>query len=543
MKKIYSLIASAIVAVGFTACTQSDLLEGSTSDASLTSADNAIQFDTYMGKTGVTRAGAEGSITTTSLQTGSHKDAGFGVFAYYTGAKTYNQAQYKDGGSAVADENKLVPNFMYNQQVKYISSDWKYSPIKYWPNEVQNGAVDNQSIPAKSDGTNGGKVSFFAYAPYVESGSGSYGITAITGADTKGDPKITYTLDNTHFVDLLWGTYNGTTAGVANQTNSGVTGISDASGGTYEEALIKDQKTNADLTKQAVNGKVGFLFKHALAKIGGREDDDDSPTHGFLVKLDIDDGSNVTGGSREQFTVSATNDAWRTIVTIKDIKVTNDLDGDGTEDTGEGDQFLATGGTLNLATGVWTTGSTGPFTQTIGTTTTSPAVTPNAELNQKIAEYYSNSGTQATWISKYSTLYTDYFKTGLTTVNSGEHPGVTETAQSVYNSTSQVPFVLIPGQSPKYFVTVDYVVRTYDAALNSKYTEVNQKITKLIAFPTIEMNKFYTIIMHLGLTGVKFTATVSDWEKTYDDDGDSSTPEIDANFDVHVPLNVATVTP
>ena len=137
-----------------------------------------------MGKSNVTRAGYKGAITTTELkEVGTGKTNGFGVFAYFTGSDTYNTYNYNNASTL------HVANFMYNQQVKwqtgteyegYVNGEgtggsagaWTYTPIKYWPNEVQNGSVDDQNNdaandPATGSSTYGGNVSFFAYAPYV----------------------------------------------------------------------------------------------------------------------------------------------------------------------------------------------------------------------------------------------------------------------------------------------------------------------------------------------------------------------------------------
>ena len=92
----------------------------------------------------VTRAGLPKEITTGSLQTGDHKDAGFGVFGYYTDGEDYASAN-------------TFPNFMYNQQVKWDGSVWKYEPVKYWPNEYGQSAT--------SDDVD--RVTFFSYAPWI----------------------------------------------------------------------------------------------------------------------------------------------------------------------------------------------------------------------------------------------------------------------------------------------------------------------------------------------------------------------------------------
>ena len=70
---------------------------------------------------------------------------------------------------------------------------------------------------------------------------------------------------------------------------------------------------------------------------------------------------------------------------------------------------------------------------------------------------------------------------------------------------------LIPGANQTLKVTIKYWVTTKDSNLSKGYTWIPQEITKTISLGNIEMNKSYGIVMHLGLTSVKFTATVSDW--------------------------------
>ena len=145
----------------------------------------AVGFDVYTQRT-KTRAGTAGDLTTDGLQTGTHKNDGFGVFAYYTGENSY-------------DEN-IIPNFMYNQKVAYNSSAsvFDYSPIKYWPNEKGND-----------------HISFFAYAPWVPvdattgaaTGDKTYGITGVSRNTFTGAPIVNYiaTTDLSKGVDLCWG--------------------------------------------------------------------------------------------------------------------------------------------------------------------------------------------------------------------------------------------------------------------------------------------------------------------------------------------------
>ena len=126
-------------------------------------------------------------LNNTTLQT-----QGFGVFAYYTERGSWS-------ASAATS-----PDFMNNTKV--TSSDkgtsWQYSPIKYWPQDQRD------------------RVSFFAYAPYIDGNDLN---------DTKIDFEVkTAVLDQ---IDLAW-------------SNS----------------------STINLTKETE--KVIFTFKHALARIG-----------------------------------------------------------------------------------------------------------------------------------------------------------------------------------------------------------------------------------------------------------------------------------
>ena len=124
---------------------------------------------------------------------------------------------------------------------------------------------------------------------------------------------------------------------------------------------------------------------------------------------------------------------------------------------------------------------------------------------------------------------------------------MTTVAKNVYESEAQ-PLVFFPGTKPIIEFTITYTVRTYDANLKDSYTEVKQKITKrLYITQETELNKQYNILMHLGLTGVKFTATVSDWEATnatgaVEDpvNGGSPVQTFDETIEhVYLPINVA----
>ena len=159
MKKVFLF---AVIAASLAACSSDELAGNNTPEVSK---DVPVNFDVYVPRT-ITRAGLPGGtttgtpntygVTTETLQTGRHAKAGFGVFGYFT-----NNGDY--------DANTSTPNFMYNEQVTYTTAtgtlaQWTYEPVKYWPNEFGDAA--------QSDDLD--KVSFFAYAPYVD-------VTATTG--------------------------------------------------------------------------------------------------------------------------------------------------------------------------------------------------------------------------------------------------------------------------------------------------------------------------------------------------------------------------
>ena len=132
MKKIYLLAAAAAL---FAACSSDKVSLDTPQQPQLD--NNAVGFDAYLQRT-TTRAGySEKDMELADLQS-----EGFGVHAYYTDNRDYDQL--------------AVPNFMYNTKVS--TSSWTYSPIMYWPNEYGNTAVSDDAD----------KVTFFAYAPYVE---------------------------------------------------------------------------------------------------------------------------------------------------------------------------------------------------------------------------------------------------------------------------------------------------------------------------------------------------------------------------------------
>lgn len=408
---------------------------------------------------------------------------------------------------------------MFNEHVTFDGAKWVYSPIKYWPNDFTTTYEDGQTPPAT--GNEGkGKLSFFAYAPYMDT-FGSTGIIKMNNTATysdannqAGNPTITYKMDaNGKNVDLLWGTcpdaenYSIAPSG----TQSGDYVWKDAT-----DAGKGNAKVNVNLTKQTTSEKVNFLFKHALAKIGGGKKGDATPT-GLTIKIDPDEGDN--------FGDHAT--APQTVVTVEYIKIKNNRDDDG---GGNRVHSKKQEGTLDLATGFWTTvDGENDFSQDIiiGADANNPE---QIELNANIKEQTVNADPDA--------VINKYWSTDANGLVNGTHKGVTKTEQPVYDA-AVAPLLYFPGETPSLDIEIKYIVRTKDPKLVLGYSEIVQVVKKTVTFGRdVEMNKRYNLKIILGMTSVKFEATVAPWDTTYDDDNNESTPNVDTNIEVGLPLNV-----
>ncbi|MCM1066677.1 MAG: fimbrillin family protein [Muribaculaceae bacterium] len=198
--KKFLMAFAAIAAISTVSCTQEEELFINSGANGETADGDAVAFGTYLNSAPESRAEV--------MDLPAMKEKGFGVFAFYTGTEDYN-----------TKDPKHVPDFMYNQEVTWADKAdggmWQYSPVKYWP-----------SITTE-------KVSFFAYAPYIET-PGATGITAFTANNAQGDPKLTFKMDENvdDQVDLLY-------------SNNAM-----------------------DIRKQAIAEKVNLRFKHALSRIG-----------------------------------------------------------------------------------------------------------------------------------------------------------------------------------------------------------------------------------------------------------------------------------
>ncbi len=414
MKKILLFTVAATAALTFASCSQSSDLADTTNTNSETATQAPIGFDTYLSKT--TRAGAVGAQNTETLKTN-----GFGVFAYYTGSANYN--------------NSTTPNFMYNTKVSVPtgSTAFTYSPVRYWPNN------------------DGDKLSFFAYAPYIDvdptNGTAkdqtTTGITALSNNTYKSAPTVTYELaeDMTKSVDLLWGTKMGTTNGV-----------------------------NTDLTRTTANVKsVGFTFKHALAKFG----DDINSIQAVLMPED-----------------NVPYDEKTTKVTISSITISskenNNIVKSGIFDLEKGTWSPSTKDYMKNALNITidnikeeykdndveieTKESAKKFLETTGV----PTGTPVSILNASMDPYYFIPGTQPTLTVKVT-----YW---VRTLDESLPTGITNVKQTI-TSDLKFPVFLI---NKKYNLVLKIGLNSikFDAKVDS-WTETDQTSTQEVEVPSV----------------------------------------------------------
>lgn len=418
MKQKFFIGSLAVLAFMASCSSSDDLNGGATQENNI-----PLTFSSYLGKTATSRAGTAGTITTdgagntTSLQT-----EGFGLFATYSDNTTYTAT--------------TGPNFMYNTKVS--TENWTYSPLRYWPNETSTTNADGKG--ATSEGVD--RLTFFAYAPYVEATAktgavteNTVGITALTANNATTDPKVTYVVAATpeKSVDLLWGVVPAGTTKWSNVTGTDVD--------------IAEGKPYLNLIKPNTTQKVNFNFRHALAKLG-------------LKVVGAFDA--VTGGTKDAATK----------ITVASVTI-------------EGTGFKKTA-VLNLNN----TTANAPLWEAVDKAEDIKLSVSGDNLNTKIKDSGSDEAQ---------------------TVD-----GVTETAQDLLNSdatSAQKAFMIIPStETDKSLkVTIDYYVNTTDASLSKGYSRVENKITKTITGFAPEAGKNYTLLLSLGMTSVKVSATVAPW--------------------------------
>ena len=385
------------------------------------SPENAIQFGTYVGRD------AESRAHITSIDKLANE--GFGVFAYYTEQQTFDT------------KTDATPNFMYNQKVssnsgteqtvsggKGWSGEWTYSPLKYWPNNVDD------------------KVSFFAYAPYSDGGA-STNFTLATST-SQGAPTLTYKIyadDVENQEDLLWAT------------------------------PIKDKSKNST-SPVGITDKVNFAFHHALARIG------------FKAEVMVDQvNGDKTGDNDDADTPNGNLDQYTTI-TINKVQLKGKFYNEGL---------------LALANGEWS----------------------NQTNDGNEVTFELSSDATSDFASRTSPAYpANIFKKDDVAIRD---------LNNDKNYIMIIPQDFITGSLGKMTVYVEYDVFTDvdgDGTEDANDSKITNKITSEEFGINFEQGKAYTLNLHLGMTSVKLSATVTDWEDV-------------TGTVVNVPINTSTTTP
>ena len=367
------------------------------------------------------------------------EDNGFGVFAF---------SQMQEPIASFSKQN-YMPNFMYNQRVKKVGSDWTYAPVKYWPNNP------------------GAKVSFYAYAPYFEEfnddkyvftpESNDYSneyetvkdknVRLILGYDAMG-PAIEYTRssDATQGVDLLWG---------RSQTKTN-------EGGNLVAPV--------DSVKQKVDEKIKFTFEHAMSRLYFNVQvwPDEAPAG----KVDVNNATNPL--------------ADNTTIVIKKVELIGNI---------------WNKGTLRLYDGQWKHDK-GDY---------SNLVFEGDDLNSAVKDITKDVASKEIDLLKYNTI---------PSVDNG----------TVKDQKDIENFVMLMPDS-KFYIQITYDVITTDPT-NPKNTSVVTNVIKSTdsnvtitpdpnspitpgAFEgtySIEAGKAYNFHLNIGMTSVKFDATVEDWK-------------------------------
>lgn len=333
MKKIVCFAALAALVLG--ACSKNEITY-TQSEA------NSVTFGAYSGRI-QTKAGATYDMNLANLQ---KADAGFGVFATYSGT---------------ADFSEATNNFMSNEKITWDGNAWTYSPIKYWPNPTGGKDADAQ------------EVSFFAYAPYANpSASETVGITGFAIENNHNIVNYAFSADkNTPNVDLMWGYKNGW-----NKTST-----ADA------------DRVNINLTRRTETIK--FVFQHVLSKLGGSQDgaitDPEAAgyvANGLIIKANAQTIAPTNGfGTANGTKVTVSKIIVESAPATADDATVKDIDG--------GDVVYATGvqtGKLDLFTGEFALNAAAQPVQFKQVLTSNPAeitatpATADCELATIIAE-------------------------------------------------------------------------------------------------------------------------------------------------------------
>lgn len=232
------------------------------------------------------------------------------------------------------------------------------------------------------------------------------------------------------------------------------------------DLLYADATNLKNLTKQTIGGTVSFPFKHALSRIG------------FKVEVMSDKVNDDAPGTHDAGSVTSDSIASGTVVSVQKVELIG---------------TFATSNTFNFAAGSWGTPTTGSVIYSLDYNATET----NPNFISSVAEKVTTSLKQLNADDSYLMI----IPKNLANANAGE--GVK--------------------------IRVTYKVTTADTALDGGSSEVTNVITSDEFAFNFEKGKAYSFNLHLGLTSVKFSASVTDWD-----------PINPAGTVVNVPINTGT---
>ncbi len=446
MKKSYLILAAAAIGLTFASCSSDESVAQDPSNDSNVS-EIPVGFNTYTDRS-VTRAGTEGNIPDNAAL----QSKGFGVFAYYTNNEAYDQI--------------FTPNFMYNQSVTF-SSEWTYTPAKYWPNEYSDANSDEND-----------KISFFAYAPYAASSTtgkptddATTGIAGFSRNTATGDPLVKYIASGNigKQVDLMWGVCGADNSWTSKGGTQGKVGL----------PWLNVQHPGAWTSSGKQN--LTFNFKHALA--------------GLRVTVDTDaDVDSKSGADPETGTKVFIRSITFTGMTAKGSLNLNNT-------TTNRSLWLDFAGINDMESGQSITWYDGRKDGAEGTTIAS---------NEKVNFLNPALVQSNVWTSSSAGVK------GAASNLFGKWDG------SAMSGAASTDYVYVIPTGEKVTCTIEYDILTKDDALpgflNDNVTHgsvVKNIITKDITVSSTDMtltNGYsYLIKLHLGLKSVTFDASVVDW--------------------------------
>lgn len=374
----------------------------------------------------VSRAQYTGSMDFTQLET-----TGFGVYGY-EGDDAYNSGSSSFGLFPPNTPVTFVTDGAAPTTSLDIPGSWKYteesSGLKPWNKNK--------------------KYTFFAYAPYMSAGDGTYGtdpgINAISTGS--GDPTISYTVatDPAKSVDLLWGVRTDT------KDNSGLPWI--------------------DLQQGQTNSAVLFTFYHALCAIG---------VHAQVI---VDQQNRLTDIDDESH-LGTIGKADGCKVTLKSITITPA----GTTSPVTAAVPLHKSGVLNL-------NNTKPHEPNWQSKSTSDGISSlvieGAVIDPNLLDPKADDAT-------------DY------EVMTSAVPGVTESANTQTVIAGDKLFMHIPQEAQDYDLTVKYFL-TYKTE-SGYHRELLTGTAKVKDLELVAGVKYYLNLV-FGLTTFKLNVTATDWE-------------------------------